>query len=642
MGKNEIKILLIEDNPADARLVFEMLKGLIEPSFSIVHAGLFDEGMKKLENDKFDTCVLDIGLPDSRGFEGLKKISKKYPTIPVILLTGVDDENLGIEAMHSMAADYLVKGRIDAALFVRSIRYSIERKKLETILREREQRLRLATDAGRLGVFIWNIKTDEVHWENDLMRSIFGYSQNDKLLNKTEFMKHVIYHEDAAEFTRKLNEGLRIGYLTRLVCRARSQPGGVLRWLEFSGCLDTTSDSNSTRAICVVRDITETKEAERILKREHDFLEEAVRQRTSELNKANEILEKIFSSTHFCIVYLDKDFNFIRVNNAYTNACGRKPEFFIGKNHFVVYPDKEAETIFRKVVETGEPFSVYARPFEFPDHPEWGITYWDWSLQPVRDESDKVKGLIFSLVDVTKKKRAEEELVKAGIELDRVRRLSDIGVLAATVAHELRNPLAAINMAAHNIKRKAANPLLDQHIQNIEKKVVESDQIINNLLFYSRIRKPHIESIDICKLIDECLEVTRDKTKNEIKIESNLGPIKNIPIEADPLQMKEVLQNILNNSCDAVSQGKGQVYVEAVDEKGFIRIYFKDNGSGIKRDILDKIFEPFFTTKAKGTGLGLAVCQQIVSLHGGLINIESEPNCGTTVIITLPKKATGN
>jgi len=642
MVKNEIKILLIEDNPADARLVFEMLKGLIEPSFLIIHAGLLEEGMKKLENDKFNACVLDVGLPDSCGFEGLEKISKKYPTIPVILLTGVDDENLGIEAIHSMAADYLVKGRIDAALFVRSIRYSIERKKLETVLREREQRLRLATDAGKLGVFIWNIKADEVYWENDLMRSIFGYSQNDKSLNKAEFMKHAIYHEDVAEFTKKLNEGIRVGYLTRLICRAHSKSGGALRWLEFSGCLDITSDSSSTRAICVVRDITETKEAERMLKREHDFLEEAVRQRTNELNKANEILEKIFFSTHFCIVYLDKDFNFIRVNNAYANACGRKPEFFIGKNHFALYPDKEAEVIFRKVAETGKPSSVYARPFEFPDHPEWGITYWDWSLQPVRDESDKIEGLIFSLVDVTKKKKAEEELVKAGIELDRARRLSDIGVLAATVAHELRNPLAAINMAAHNIKRKAANPLLDQHIQNIEKKVAESDQIINNLLFYSRIRNPRIESINIYKLIEECLEVIRDKTKNEIKIESNLSSIKNISIEADPLQMKEVFQNILNNSCDAVSQEKGQIYVEAVDEKGFIRIYFKDNGSGIRRDILNRIFEPFFTTKAKGTGLGLAVCQQIVGLHGGLINIESKQGCGTTVIITLPKRAKAN
>ncbi|MFA5008500.1 MAG: HAMP domain-containing sensor histidine kinase, partial [Candidatus Omnitrophota bacterium] len=207
------------------------------------------------------------------------------------------------------------------------------------------------------------------------------------------------------------------------------------------------------------------------------------------------------------------------------------------------------------------------------------------------------------------------------------------------LAHELRNPLAAINMAAHNIKRKAANPLLDQHIQNIEKKVIESDQIINNLLFYSRIRKPHLESVNICKLVKECLEITGDRSKKKITVKNKLNSIKNISIQADPLQMKEVFQNILNNSQDAVSDKEGEICVEAVDNKEFIRICFKDNGPGIDKDIIAKIFEPFFTTKAKGTGLGLTVCQEIVNLHGGLINIESSPAiCGTTVIVTLPKK----
>ncbi|MDD4954783.1 MAG: ATP-binding protein [Candidatus Omnitrophica bacterium] len=640
MDKKEIKILLIEDNPADARLVFEMLKGIVEPVFKITHAGMLDDGMKKLKNGKFDACILDVGLPDSRGFEGLEKISKEYPTVPVILFTGVDDENLGIEAMHNTAADYLVKGRIDTTLLVRSIRYGIERKKLETVLREREQRLRLATDVGKLGVFIWNVKSDEVYWKNDLMYAIFGYSLADKPLNKLEFMQHAIYKEDAVGFAKKLREGLKRGRITGLICRIRRKNDAAIRWVEFSGCLDTTSEPGFIRAICIVRDITERKETERMLEREHDFLEKAVRQRTNDLNKANEILERVFSSTHFCIVYLDSNFNFIRVNNAYANACGHSCEFFIGKNHFALYPNEENQGIFKKVVETGKPFSVYAKPFEFPDHPEWGVTFWDWSLQPVRDEANEIKGLIFSMLDVTKKKQAEEELKKASLELDKSKRLSDIGVLAATVAHELRNPLAAINMAAHNIKRKAANPLLNQHIENIEKKVFESDQIINNLLFYSRIRKPHIENVRIDKLLEECLAAAGGKEKNGITIKSKLKPLENISIEADSLQIREVFQNILNNAKDAVCEGSGKIEVEVVNAKDSLRIYLKDNGAGISKESIGRIFEPFFTTKAKGTGLGLTVCQQIVALHNGFINIESEPGNGTTVIVTLPKKST--
>ena len=637
MEKNKIKILLIEDNPADARLVFEMLRGLINPIFKIVYANLMSEGLKILESENFDSCLLDIGLPDSRGFEGLEKITEKYPAIPVILLTGVDDEKLGIQAMQNKAADYLVKGRIDTGLLVRSIRYAVERKKMEAVLHEREQRLRLATDVAELGIFVWNIKSDRVYWENDRMYEIFGYTKGDKLLSREEFLRSTIYPEDRKEFTEKLKEGLRVGYLTNLTCRIHRKSDSAIRWLEFSGGFDV-STAPETRAICIVRDVTERKENERMLKRGYDFLEEAVKQRTSDLNKANEMLVRIFSSTHFCIVYLDKDFNFIRVNEAYAKACGHKPEFFIGKNHFDLYPHKENEAIFKKVVETGEPFSIYAKPFEFPDHPERGTTYWDWSLQPVRDEPGKIEGLIFSLVDITKRKQAEDELVKANIELDRARRLSDIGTLAATVAHELRNPLAAISMAAYNIKRKAQNPLLDQHIQNIEKKVVESDQIINNLLFYSRIRKPHLENVKIYDIIEESLDAVRNKSKKKVTVKRKLDSIKSISMQVDPLQIKEVFQNILNNSDDAVPE-EGEICVEAVDDKEFIRICFKDDGPGIGQDVISKVFEPFFTTKAKGTGLGLTVCQQMVSLHGGLINIESGAGCGTIVTITLPKKA---
>jgi len=107
------------------------------------------------------------------------------------------------------------------------------------------------------------------------------------------------------------------------------------------------------------------------------------------------------------IAYLDADFNFIRVNRAYAETAeGCDPRFFEGKNHFALYPNAENEAIFRKVVETGEPYTVYAKPFEYIGHPERGTTYWNWSLQPVRDENGHVGGLVFSLIDVTERERA--------------------------------------------------------------------------------------------------------------------------------------------------------------------------------------------------------------------------------------------
>jgi len=245
-----------------------------------------------------------------------------------------------------------------------------------------------------------------------------------------------------------------------------------------------------------------------------------------------------------------------------------------------------------------------------------------------------------ALATIIERRRAEQGLIQAQKELADAKRLSDIGTLAATVAHELRNPLAAIRMASFNIKRKAQNPLLDKHLFNIEKKISDSDQIINNLLFYSRLKQPHCEPADLYKIMDECIETARrHSAKNKVTVRKNYRILRRILVEADPLQMKELFGNILNNAYDAIPGGLGNIEVNAVhDNDGFIRIHFKDSGIGMDEEHLKRASEPFFTTKAKGTGLGLSVCSQIVTLHNGKIDIESQKGKGTTVNITLPLK----
>ncbi|HAF96334.1 MAG: hypothetical protein A2X34_04615 [Elusimicrobia bacterium GWC2_51_8] len=230
------------------------------------------------------------------------------------------------------------------------------------------------------------------------------------------------------------------------------------------------------------------------------------------------------------------------------------------------------------------------------------------------------------------------ELLYAQQELEKAKRLSDIGTLAAIVAHELRNPLAAISMAASNIRRKAGNPLLDRNLDNIDKKVTESNRIISNLLFYSRIRMPQFDTVDISAILEECVDVAESASSLKVPVRMDLGISKNTLIKADPLQMKEVFSNILNNAFDAVSsRPRGKIQVRAAENGGFINIRVEDTGVGIDKETLGKIFEPFFTTKAKGTGLGLYVCQQIINLHGGAITVESEPGKGTVFSVNLPR-----
>jgi PAS domain S-box-containing protein len=129
------------------------------------------------------------------------------------------------------------------------------------------------------------------------------------------------------------------------------------------------------------------------------------------LQKEKSILEEMLNETeNMHLVFLDRDFNFVRVNEAYAKTCGYKPAEMIGKNHFDLYSNEENEAIFRRVRDTGVPAEFHDKPFVFPDQPERGVTYWDWMLKPVKNEAGEVDGLVFSLVETTERKKAEEEI----------------------------------------------------------------------------------------------------------------------------------------------------------------------------------------------------------------------------------------
>ena len=230
---------------------------------------------------------------------------------------------------------------------------------------------------------------------------------------------------------------------------------------------------------------------------------------------------------------------------------------------------------------------------------------------------------------------------RARKELEDAKRLSDLGVLAATVAHELRNPLGVIKTAVYNIKRKKQNEVFDNHIKNIEKKVAESEQIIRNLLSYAQIKMPNFAEIEVISILEECLNHSRTKyAKYAVQVEMDYNCSKDEKLQVDPLHLTEVFTNILDNAYQSLSASQGliKIVVDYDKKEGKCCIYFHDNGLGIDKKDFPSIFDPFFTTKSKGTGLGLTVCNQLINLHDGEINITSTKREGTTVVVILPIK----
>ncbi len=280
-----------------------------------------------------------------------------------------------------------------------------ERKRAEEALRESQEDLNRAQAVARTGSWRLNVQRNELLWSEENWR-IFGVHRGTPLTYDT-FLSFV--HPDDREYVdRKWMAALRGEHYD---IEHRIIVDGGIKWVHEQAVLEFDKQGMLLGGFGTTQDITERKQMQQALEMAYDELEIKVRQRTAELTKAYELLEKMFANIHILAAYMDRDFNFIRVNKAYADAYGRDPEFYVGKNHFALFPNEENEAVFRKVVETGETYIVYEKPFTYAGHPERGVTYWDWSLMPVKDADGTVDGIILSLLNVTEQKRAQDALL---------------------------------------------------------------------------------------------------------------------------------------------------------------------------------------------------------------------------------------
>ena len=144
MPDKPIKVLLVEDNPGDARLLEEDLREVPGQEFELTHVERLEEASERLREEEYDVVLLDLSLPDSSGLDTVKRTFNEAPTMPIVVLTGLDDESLGLSAVREGAQDYLVKGQTQGRMLVRAIHYALER---ERLLEEREQLIQECQEA---------------------------------------------------------------------------------------------------------------------------------------------------------------------------------------------------------------------------------------------------------------------------------------------------------------------------------------------------------------------------------------------------------------------------------------------------------------------------------------------------------------
>ena len=173
MADKRISILLVEDNAGDRRLISEMLAEASNVTFDVKYADRLQAAMEYLGQNRVEVILLDLGLPDSQGLETLRKVYAQVSELPIVVLTGLNDEMIGVQAVNEGAQDYLIKGQVDTHLLRRTIRYAIERKQAEERERQLQLQLNLSNRLASLGLMVEGI----AHEINNPLTSVIGFAQ---------------------------------------------------------------------------------------------------------------------------------------------------------------------------------------------------------------------------------------------------------------------------------------------------------------------------------------------------------------------------------------------------------------------------------------------------------------------------------
>ena len=363
----------------------------------------------------------------------------------------------------------------------------------------------------------------------------------------------------------------------------------------------------------------------------NDELKKNLAEKERVKNYLNDILE---SQTNGVLV-VDRTGNITTCNKTTRTITGIKPQSCLGKSLNEVFPLFES-VVAQLAKSRGETISQD----KDISNANGGILHIRISASPVWDNHGGQIGTILILQDMTEFRRMEELA-------QRNQRLREMGEMAAGIAHEIRNPLASIELFASLLKKDLEGDSEKENlVHHIRAGVQNMDRIISTLLLFAKSAQPSRQQCDINLLLTECLEGI-----NSVIVPKNINVIRKsgpgtLLANGDRELLRQVFPNLINNAIQAMPDGgelnlitqKSTVHNSengSIDRQ-YISVIITDNGIGMSTDNLTKVFNPFFTTKDKGTGLGLAISHNIIKAHQGTIDATSEEGKGTSFTVKIP------
>ncbi|MBD2528440.1 response regulator [Nostoc flagelliforme FACHB-838] len=627
MAGENIKVLLVEDNPGDVLLLQELFKEVTTVVVDLMPVERLSEALNYLKNEIFDVILLDLSLPDSQGLQTFIIAHNQAKATPIIVLTGMNDETLATRAMQQGAQDYLVKGQVTGDLLVRSMRYAIERQQADNALRQSEERFRVALKNSP--IFVYNQDRD--------LRYTWVYNPPsgltvEKILGKQDL--DIIPIEDAQRLII-----IKRGVLTTGV-GTREEVSITIK--DTTRYYDLTVEPlrNETQEIvgvtCASIDISERQAALRERQAalcERKLAEEKIREQAALLDVTTDAI---------CVRDLNNEIIFW--NKGAETLYGWKATEAYGKNANELLYDEfspEIEAALLQVVSKGK---WQGELNKLTKTDKEILVASRWSL--VCDEQGKPKSILTVDTDITEKKHLEAQLFRA-------QRLESIGTLASGIAHDLNNILTPILAGAQLLPLKFpdADERTRHLLEILEINARRGADLVRQVLSFARGVEGKRITLQLRHIIVEVAKILKETFPKSIEISTDV-PQDLWMVSGDSTQLHQVLMNLCVNARDAMPNG-GTLSISAenllIDENyarmnleakegPYIVITVSDTGVGIPKEMLDRIFEPFFTTKdvGQGTGLGLSTVLGIIKSHKGFVNVYSEPGSGTSFKVYLP------
>jgi PAS domain S-box-containing protein len=650
MNRPTVKVLLIEDDKDDYILVRSLLTEVQSTRYELQWIASFEEAKSALARCEHDAYLVDYRLGGRTGLELLTEAVARNCTAPIILLTGQGDYDVDMEAMKSGAADYLVKDSISAPLLERSIRYAIERKsnerelnryrhhleemvaerarqfeeanskllrenaerkRAESALRESENKFREMADLLPLAIFELDRECGLTFINRAGLES-FGYTQKDfqKGLNALDW---VVPEERETVLANIRNRFLEKGTQGNEYTALRKD-GSTFPVVVFSSPLIRDDQVLGLRG--VVLDITERKRAEERMVQQNDFLKN--------------VLESL---THPFYVLDAETYKILMANSA--AAPGGLPQDVTCHvlTHRRKSPCNSTEHLcpLKTIKDTGRPLTVEHLHYDL----DGNARNMEVHGYPIFDKDGKVIQIIEYSLDITERKKLEEELQQSS---------EKIKLFAYSISHDLKSPAVGIHGLTRLLHSHYRGSLDERGRQYCDQILKASEQVLSliediNIFIKTKETPLDFENLnpkDILRAVREEFAAPL-KTREVNWVEPEDLP----PVTADRKSLVRLFRNLVDNALKYGGTQLSEIRIGYGATTGFHVFSVSDNGIGMKKEGCEKVFGLFQrqeTSKGtEGTGLGLAIVREIAKKHRGKAWVEPGEERGVTFYVSLSK-----